>query len=129
MNEVDALINEKLVPFRKRVVDDLLKKHPHILGMIDKFLAGKNNKVGMRVTENGSTVGEYTFHLNGLQISDVECGVLSSELHLPIGIIKPYPIIEKSVLEKILNDEQTLINEPFTAIRKYIPDITIKFLR
>ena len=28
MNEVDALISEKLVPFRKRVVDDLLKKHP-----------------------------------------------------------------------------------------------------
>ena len=71
MNEVDTLINENLVPFRKRVVDDLVRQHPLILGMIDKFLAGKNNKVGMRVTENGNTVGEYTFHLNGLQISDV----------------------------------------------------------
>jgi len=129
MNEVDTLINENLVPFRKRVVDDLVRQHPLILGMIDKFLAGKNNKVGMRVTENGNTVGEYTFHLNGLQISDVECGVLSSELHLPIGIIKPYPIIEKSVLEKIIKDEQSIINEPLTVIRNYIPDITIKFLR
>ena len=129
MNEVDVLIKEKLVPMRKRVVDGLLQKHPHILGMVDKYLAGKSNKIGMRVTENGGTVGEYTFHLGGLQVSDVECGVLSSELHHPLGIIKPYAIIEKSILEKVLNDEQDLINEPFSVARKYMPDITIKFQR
>ncbi|SPF52386.1 conserved hypothetical protein [Candidatus Desulfosporosinus infrequens] len=127
MNEVDALIKDKLVPMRKRVIEGLVQKHPHILGMIDMYLTGKNNKIGMRVTENGSTVGEYTFHLSGLQISDVECGVLSSELHHPLGIIKPYAIIEKNILEEVLNDEQILINELFTATRKYLPNITIKF--
>ncbi len=129
MNELDMVIKEKIIPMRERVVEALLKKHPHILGMVDKYLTGKNNKVGMRVTENGSTVGEYTFHLNGIHISDVEFGVLSSELHHPIGMIKLYAIIERSALEKMLNDEQYIIDEPFAAIRKYLPDITIKFQR
>ena len=129
MNEVDALIKEKLVPMRKRLVDGLVQKQPHILGMADKYLAGKNNKIGVRVTENGGTVGDYTFHLGGLQVSDLECGVLSSELHHPLGIIRPYVIIEKGVLERLLNDEQDFIKEPFTITRKYMPDVTIKFLR
>ncbi|MDR3584772.1 MAG: hypothetical protein P4L59_05535 [Desulfosporosinus sp.] len=129
MNEVDALIKEKLVPMRKRFVEGLVQKHPHILGMADKYLAGKNNKIGMRVTENGSTVGEYTFHLSGLQVSEVECGVLTSELHHPLGIVRPYIIIEKNIIEKVLNDEQDFINELFTTTRKYLPDITIKFLK
>ena len=129
MNELDLLIKEELIPMRKRVVDALVQKHPHILGMVDKYLAGRNNKVGMQVTENGAKVGEYTFHLNGIHISDVEFGVLSSELHHPIGIIKLYAIIERSALEKMLNDEQNIIDEPFAAIRKYMPDITIKFQR
>ncbi|MDR3602834.1 MAG: hypothetical protein P4L49_20545 [Desulfosporosinus sp.] len=129
MNEVDALIKEKVVPMRKRVVEGLVQKHPHILGMVDKYMAGNNNKIGVRVTENGSTIGEYTFLLSGLQVSDVECGILSSELHHPLGIIRPYLIIEKNVLEKVLNDEQDFINEPFTATRKFMPDITIKFLK
>jgi len=123
MNQVDDLIKEKLIPMRKRVVEGLLQKHPHILGMLDKYMAGKDNKIGMRVTENGSTVNEYTFHLGGLQVSDVECG-----LHHPLGTIKPYLIIEKNILSKVLNAEQDFINEPFTAIRKFLPDITIKFL-
>jgi hypothetical protein len=128
MNEVDTLVKEQLIPMRKRVVEGLLQKHPHILGMLDSYMAGQDNKIGMRVTEDGSTVSEYTFHLNGLQVSEVECGVLVSELHHPLGIIKPYLIIEKNVLGKVLNAEQNFINEPFTAARNFLPDITIKFL-
>jgi len=37
--------------------------------------------------------------------------------------------MEKSVLEKALEDEQSFINEPFATIRKYMPDITIKFMK
>ena len=129
MNEVDALIKEKLVPMINRVDDALVQKHPHILGMIDKYLTGKNNKAGMQVTENGRVVGEYTFHLNGLKVTNVEFGVLSPELHHPMGIIKPYRIIEQSVLEKMLEDEQEFVNEPLATIRKYMPDVTIKFQR
>ena len=129
MNEVDILVKEKLVPMRKRLVDGLVQKHPHIFGMADKYLAGNNNKIGMRVTENGATVGEYTFHLDGLQISDVESGVLSSEFHVLLGIIRPYAIVEKSVLEQMLKDEQNFINDLFTTSWRYLPDTTIKFLR
>ena len=129
MNEVEILVKDKLVPLRKRVVDSLLQKHPHILGLADKYLAEKHNKIGMRITENGSTVGEFTFHLGGLQISDIEYEVLSSELHVPLGIIRPYIIIEKSVLEQMINDEQKLIDNLFTTSRKYLSEITIKFLR
>ena len=81
----------------------------------------------MQVTENGSIVGEYTFHLSGMQVSDVECGVLSSEVHLPLGIVKPYRIIEKSVLERALNDEQDFINEPFTTIRNTCQILLLSF--
>jgi hypothetical protein len=127
MNEVDALIKEKLIPMRKRLLEGLLQKHPHILGMVDKYLTGKNNKIGMRVTENGATVGEYTCHLGGLQVSDVECGVLSSELHYPFGILRPYLIIEKDVMEKVLNEEYSFSVEPIATTLKFMPDITIKF--
>ena len=129
MNEVDALIKEKVVPMRKRLVEGLLQKHPHILGVVDKYMTGKNNKIGVRITENGSTVGEYTFNLSGLQVSDVEYGVLSSGLHHPFGIIKPYLIIEKDVMEKVLNEEYSFSVEPSATTLKFIPDITIKFLR
>jgi hypothetical protein len=129
MNEVDTLVKEKIVPMRKRLVDSLLQKHPHILGLAEKYLAGNNNRIGMRVTENGSAVGEYTFHLSGLQIRDIEYGVLSSELHVPFGIIKPYVIVDKSVLEQMLKDEQEFTNNLFTTSWKYLPDTTVKFLR
>ena len=48
MNEVDALIKEKLVPMRKRVVEGLVQKHPHILGMVDKYMLGKITRLGCR---------------------------------------------------------------------------------
>ena len=126
MNEIDALIKEKVVPMRNRVVEGIGQKHPQIKSLVEN-LTGKDKKLGVQVTENGSTVGEYTFHLSGLQVIDVESGVLSPEVNLPMGIVKPYRVIEKSVLERALNDEQDFINEPFKTMQKYLPDITIKF--
>jgi len=67
--------------------------------------------------------------LDGLYISRVESETLSSEINHPFGVIRPYGIIEKSVLEKLLEDEQRIIEQPFSTIAKYLPDITIKFLR
>ncbi|MFZ5650166.1 MAG: hypothetical protein ACOY4I_04865 [Bacillota bacterium] len=67
------------------------------------------------MTENGKAVGEYAFYLDGLYISKVEKGALASEIHHPFGSIKPYGIIEKSLLEKIIEDEQNVINEPFST--------------
>ena len=127
MNEIDALIKEKLVPMRNRVIEGIGQKHPNIQGVVEN-LTGKDKKLGVQVTENGRIVGEYTFHLSGRQVIDVEYGVLSPEVNLPMGTVKPYRVIEKSVLERALNDEQNVINEPFKTMQKYMPDITIKFL-
>jgi len=129
MSDVDILIKEKLVPLRKKALETMAEKHPYIFPAVDKFLKGENNKVGLRVTEEGKTVGEYTLLLDGLHIANVKTGVLESEIKCPFGVIKPYGIIEKSVLEKALEDEQAFISEPFNTIRKYMHDITIKFQR
>ncbi|MEG6522412.1 hypothetical protein [Desulfotomaculum sp. 1211_IL3151] len=129
MTELDLLMKEKLVPMRRRVVNSLTQKHPHIFGMLNHYFSGKNNRVGMQVTENGAVIGEYTFILDGLDIGEVQSGVLSSEIHYPMGVVKPYGIVERSVLEKMLADEQRFIDEPFTTIREYMPDMTLKFQR
>ncbi|WP_347491311.1 hypothetical protein [Desulfoscipio sp. XC116] len=129
MSELDTLIKEKLVPMRKRILDSLIQKHPHIFGMLNNCFLDKRNKVGMQVTENGTVIGEYTFILNGLDIGDVQIGMAASEIHHPMGVIKPYAIVEKRALEEMLNDEQKFTAEPFAALQKYMPDITIKFLR
>jgi hypothetical protein len=129
VNEVDSLIKEKLVPLRKRVIDALAKKHPYILPMVNKVFQGQSNRVGLVVTEEGKKVGEYTFLLDGVNVVDVKTGVLESELRHPLGVLKPYTIVEKSVLEKFPQDEQAFIDEPIKTSEKYMPDITIKFLK
>jgi len=129
VNEVDSLIKEKLVPLRRRVIDALAKKHPYILPMVNKVFQGQSNKVGLIVTEEGKKVGEYTFLLDGINVVDVKTGVLEAELRHPLGVLKPYAIMERSVLEKLPQDEQDFIDDPIKTSEKYLPDITIKFLR
>lgn len=129
MSNVDALIKDKLLPFRERVVDAFAAKHPHLNTIIGAFLNNKDNKFGMQVTENGQVVGQYTFHFGGIQIDTTDYGKLDSAIHHPfMGVIKPYTVIERSALEKMLADEESMKNEPFTAATKYLPDVTIKFL-
>lgn len=129
MIDLDKMIEEKLVPIRKRAVDSLANKHPYIFSVLNGYLSRKNNYVGLQVTENGKVIGEYTFYLDGLYISKVVKGTLSSEIHHPFGIIKPYGILEKSLLEKMVEEEERLVKEPFSTMTKYMPDITIKFLQ
>ena len=129
MSDIDALITERLVPARKRVVDALIERHPHTYGFINRFLSGQENKLGIKVTDNEAVVGEYTFYLDGLYVKEVEKDRLDSELHLPIGVIRPYGIIEKDVLEKIANDEEAFKQDVLATARKYLPRVTIKFLR
>lgn len=128
MNDLDKLIEEKLVPLRKKVVDALANRHPHIFSILNGYLSRKNNHAGLQISENGMVIGEYTFYLDGLYISRVE-KKLSSEIHHPFGTVKPYGIVEKSFLEKMLEDEEKLIKEPFSTMSKYLPGITIRFMR
>jgi len=126
--DVDRLIKEGLVPMKKRAVESFGRNHPHIMALFKNFFGGQKNRVGIRVTENGKTVGEYTIHMKGTDITEVEDGVLSSELHHPLGIVRPYAVIERSALERMLADEENITSDPVGALRKYLPDLTLKFM-
>ncbi|ACV62567.1 hypothetical protein Dtox_1710 [Desulfofarcimen acetoxidans DSM 771] len=129
MNELDLLIKEKLVPLRERILESFAQKHPYIESVMNGMLSGKKNRVGMVVTESGKTIGEYTFHTEGLHVASVDCGELSPEIKHPfLGVIKPYAIVEKSTLEKMLNDEERLENDLFATAMGYMPEVTLKFL-
>jgi len=54
--------------------------------------------------------------------------VLDSFLSTPVGIIRPYIILEKSTLERMIQDEPNFIKDPFATKIKYHRDMTIKFL-
>lgn len=98
--------------------------------MVNAFISGKKNHVGLQVLENGEPIREFTFYLESIRVIKIEPGNLSSEMHHPLlGVVRPYAILEKAVLVKMINDEQDFVREPFSTIAKYLPHITIKFLR
>ena len=129
MNELDVLIKDKLVPLRERILESFSQKHPHIKSMMNCVMSGKKNKVGMVVTENGQVAGEYTFHTEGVHVASVESGVLSSEINHPfMGVIRPYAIVERATLEKMLDDEKRFEDNLLATAMGYIPEVTLKFL-
>jgi len=129
MTEVDRLVLEKFVPFRERIIDAVQSKHPHIFTMINALMAGKQNKVGLQVTEGGKMVGEYTINLDGMRISRTDTGKLESEFHHPfLGIVKPYAIIERGKLEKLIADEPAFSADLLATMARHLPDLTIKFM-
>jgi hypothetical protein len=128
IDKVNRLVTEDFVNFRAKVLASVMNKHPQVYTLVNSILAGRRNMVGMHVTENGMVAGEYTFHLEGLTIGNVETGVLASEIHHPLlGIIRPYVSIEASVLERIIKDER-FMNDFFGTLPNYLPEITIRFL-
>lgn len=128
MTEVDLLVAKKFVEFRENVVLAIKAKHPYVFGMMESVFSGKENAVGMQVTENGKAIGEYTFKVKGIHIVDTEIGKLAAEVRHPLLglILKPYVVVEKSALEKIINDS-TFMAEPFEAVVRTLPKLTIKF--
>lgn len=128
MNNTNAFIQEDLVPFYKRAFEAFKQNHHSMYSVLNSFMSGKKNHVGMKVTENDQVVGEYTVYMDGPDFSHIDTGHLSSEIHTPFGIIRPYIIIERSTLEKMIQDEPNFIKEPFATKAKYYRDMTIKFL-
>ncbi|WP_425059310.1 hypothetical protein SCACP_39940 [Sporomusa carbonis] len=129
MTETDRLITERVLPFREKILEIVKEKHPYIYSVANAVLSGNKNMVGLQVTQGGRLIGEYTFHLDGMHIERVDTGKLDSGLHHPfLGLVKPYAIIERSAIERILADEN-FSTQLFGAITTYLPDITIKFLR
>jgi len=78
MNDLDKLVKEGLVPSRA-------------------ILGGQKNRVGIRVTENGKR-STNTLSTWKVPISPKK-RALSSELHHPLGIVRPYAVVERSTLE------------------------------
>ena len=54
---------------------------------------------------------------------------ISSEVHTPFGIVKPYVILEKSIVETMIQDEPNFIKDLFATKMKYASETTIKFLK
>jgi len=129
MNDLDKLIIEQFVPFRERVLTAVREKHPYLLSMINAFLANKENRVGLQVTENGQVTGQYTFFLTGIHVVKTESGKLESEVHHPfMGVIRPYVLIERGSIERMISDEASFSADVFATLPKYLPELTIKFL-
>ncbi|MBP2635293.1 MAG: hypothetical protein H6Q72_1200 [Firmicutes bacterium] len=129
MTDVDKLIVEQLVPFREKVLDIVKDKHPYVYSFANTIFEGRKSMVGLQVTENGQVVGEYTFHLAGIHIESVDTGKLDSGVNHPfLGMVKPYGVLEKRVIEKVVTDT-SIADDLRSALLSYLPDITIRFLR
>lgn len=129
MTETDKLIQEEVVPFREKILGIVKEKHSYLYSVANSFLAGRETKAGLQVTQDGQIIGEYTFHLDGLHIKSVDIGTLDSGIHHPfLGFVKPYGVMERRAIESILKDEE-FTTDLISAFVRYLPDITIKFLR
>ncbi|WP_094605914.1 hypothetical protein SPSIL_013570 [Sporomusa silvacetica DSM 10669] len=128
MIDTDKFMQEEFLPFCKRVVDAFELNHPTLYTTFKRFISGRN-LMGMRLTENGNVLGDYTLVLEDAKISHIDNGVLSSEIHTPFGVIKPYYTLEKSTIEKMIQDEPSFVAHPFATKFKYYPEITIRFLK
>lgn len=52
MSETDKFIHEELTPFYKRTFEAFKQNHQALYSIINSFLTGKQNHVGVRITEN-----------------------------------------------------------------------------
>ena len=128
MNSTDQFMQTEFLPFYQRTMAAFEKNHAALYAAFS-HLVPKQLRFGIRVTDKDAPLGDYTFELDDGKISHIEIGALDSAVHTPFGLTKPYYIIEKSSLEKMIQDEQAFIEHPFTTKFKYLPEITIKFLR
>jgi len=126
---VDTLIQDDLVNFRRNLILGFKAQHPNIFVILENMFSGHKNMVGMQVTEDGNVVGKYTLMMDGINVVEAKSGVLDSALHHPLlGVVKPYVTVERSVIETMVKDDG-FKREMFISIAKYLPDVTIKFLR
>lgn len=128
MADADQLMKECFMPFYQRVFAAFKQEHQTMFMMLNSVMSGKKNYFGIRLTENDKPIGDYTLHLQGATISHLESGNLSSEVHTPFGVMRPYVILEKSAIERMIADEENFVRDLFTTKMKYAQDVTIKFL-
>jgi hypothetical protein len=126
---LDTLIQEDLVNFRREIIECFKVQHAHIFFVVERMFSGKPNMIGIQVTDDGSIVGRYTFVMDGIDVVEVKKDILESAIHHPIlGVIKPYVTIERSVIEALVKDE-SFKKDVFASVAHYLPDFTIRFIR
>jgi hypothetical protein len=128
MSDTDKFMQEDFLPFCKRASDAFEQNHHTLYATFSRFMSGKN-LIGMRITKDDSILGDYTLVLENAKFSRIDNGVLSSEIHTPFGVIKPYVILEQGTVEKMIQDEPSFIAHPFATKFKYYPEMTVKFLK
>lgn len=126
--DIHQLVEQDLVAMRRKVLEQLKANHVRLFSVVEAWLAGRKNRFGMEVLENGQVAGRYTFLLDGVHIAEVERDRLYSEVNHPLlGVVRPYIVIEKRILEEIIEDER-FFEELFPTVREYMPKMTIRFL-
>lgn len=130
MGDVDILVTQKFVELREKALEVIRGQHPYLINIIEAAFGSKENRVGLQVTEQGQVIGEYTFYTKGIRVERAEAGKLDSLFKHPLLdlTVRPYAIMEKKTIEEIVSDNR-MTQEPFQTLMKYLPDITIKFMR
>ena len=126
MSETDKFMQTEFLSFYQRIMTAFEKNHPALFATFSHLVPAKI-RVGMRVTNNDIFLGDYTLELDNGRIAFIEICVLAAEIHTPFGVVKPYYIVEKNTLEKMIQDEPAFIAHPFVTKFKYLPEVTIKF--
>ena len=130
MSELNRLIIDKLLPLKREGLEIFSKQHPIIYTALNKFLSGRISKVGLQITDKGNIIGTYTIVMDGIHIVQAEPGSLDPKVTLPLwGEIKPYSIIEKNDLEEALDDTSIFTGDILKNSMKYLPMVTIRFLK
>jgi hypothetical protein len=128
MTDTDKFVEDCFMPFYRRVHEAFRHNHQTWFSLFNSFLLGKKNHIGLRLIEAEKTIGEYTLFLEGAAISHLDSNIFSSEVNTPFGVVRPYIVLEKSAVERMIADEKDFISDPFGTKMKYIRDTTIKFL-
>lgn len=126
MSSTDDFMQNEFLPFYRRSLAAFVQNHAAMYATFTHLIP-KKFRFGMRLTENEKLLGEFTIVFEDGKISHIENGSLTSEIHTPFGIIKPYYIVEKSTMERMIQDEPAFITHPFATKFKYLSEITIKF--
>lgn len=126
---IDTLIQDDLVNFRRSLLEAFKVQHPHLFSILDRLVAGRENRVGIEVLEEGKVAGKYTLLMDGVHVIEAKSGILDSAFKHPLlGTIKPYVVVERTVIEQLVKDEN-FKKAIFSSLANYLPDLTIKFLR
>ncbi len=130
MSQLDFLIEEKLIPMRKRILETIQTKHATFYTIINTLLTGKEQIVGLVITEQGQELATYNIYTDGLQISKVEKGILQPKVSLPVlGEIRPVAVMEQRDLENLIADEEDFQQDLSKTLQKHLPAMHIHFMQ